>query len=58
MGDAEAQPLPLVSFAVQLEEEIEAFEWAQPGSFQPIVHLAGLDELLVGKRIHLSEIGA
>lgn len=43
---------PLVSFSAQLEEEIEAFERARRGSFEPIVNLGGLGELLVGARIH------
>jgi ribosome-binding protein aMBF1 (putative translation factor) len=43
---------PLLSFSAQLEEEIEAYERAQRGSFEPLTNLRGLGRLLVGARIY------
>jgi ribosome-binding protein aMBF1 (putative translation factor) len=43
---------PLLSFSAQLEEEIEAYERAQRGSFEPLTNLRGLGRLLIGARIY------
>jgi ribosome-binding protein aMBF1 (putative translation factor) len=43
---------PLLSFSAQLEEEIEAYERAQRGSFEPLTNLHGLGRLLIGARIY------
>ena len=42
---------PLRSFTLQLEEEVEAYERMQRGSFDPIENLSGLGHLLIGARI-------
>lgn len=42
---------PLQSFSAQLAEEVEAYERAQRGSFEPITNLHGLGRLLIGARI-------
>lgn len=42
---------PLRSFTLQLEEEVEAYERMQRGSFEPIVNLAGLGRLLIAARV-------
>jgi len=43
---------PLQSFSAQLEEEMEAYERAQRGSFESITNLHGLGRLLIGARIY------
>ena len=43
---------PLRSFTLQLEEEVEAYERMQRGSFDPITNLASLGQLLVAARIY------
>jgi DNA-binding Xre family transcriptional regulator len=42
---------PLRSFTLQLDEEIEAYERMQRGSFEPVDNLAGLGRLLIAARI-------
>jgi DNA-directed RNA polymerase specialized sigma subunit len=42
---------PLRSFTLQLDEEVEAYERMQRGSFEPIENLAGLGRLLIAARI-------
>ncbi len=42
---------PLRSFTLQLEEEVEAYERMQRGSFDPIDNLAGLGGLLMAARV-------
>lgn len=42
---------PLRSFTLQLEEEVEAYERMQRGSFEPIENLSGLGQLLIAARI-------
>ena len=43
---------PLRSFALQLEEEVEAYERMQRGSFEPMRNLAGLGQLLIAARVY------
>lgn len=43
---------PLRSFTMQLEEEIEAYERMQRGSFEPICNLSGLGRLLIAARVY------
>jgi len=43
---------PLQSFSAQLEEEMEAYERAQRGSFESTTNLRGLGRLLIGARIY------
>jgi len=43
---------PLQSFSAQLEEEMEAYERAQRGSFESTTNLHGLGRLLIGARIY------
>ena len=43
---------PLRSFTLQLEEEVEAYERMQRGSFDPIRNLAGLGQLLIAARVY------
>jgi len=43
---------PLRSFTMQLEEEVEAYERMQRGSFEPIRNLAGLGRLLIAARVY------
>ena len=43
---------PLQSFSAQLEEEMEAYERAQRGSFEFTTNLHGLGRLLIGARIY------
>jgi HTH-type transcriptional regulator/antitoxin HigA len=43
---------PLQSFSAQLEEEMEASERAQRGSFESPTNLHGLERLLIGARIY------
>lgn len=42
---------PIHSATLQLEEEVQAYERARRGSFEPITNLASLGELLVAARI-------
>jgi DNA-directed RNA polymerase specialized sigma subunit len=42
---------PLRSFTLQLDEEVEAYERMQRGSFEPIENLASLGRLLIAARI-------
>jgi ribosome-binding protein aMBF1 (putative translation factor) len=42
---------PLRSFTMQLQEEVEAYERMQRGSFEPIRNLAGVGRLLVAARV-------
>ncbi len=43
---------PLQSFSAQLEEEMEAYERAQRGSFEATTNLQGIGRLLIGARIY------
>lgn len=43
---------PLRSFTMQLEEEVEAYERMQRGSFEPIRNLSGLGRLLIAARVY------
>lgn len=43
---------PLQSFSAQLEEEMEAYERVQRGSFESTTNLRGLGRLLIGARIY------
>ena len=43
---------PLQPFSAQLEEEMEAYERAQRGSFESTTNLHGLGRLLIGARIY------
>lgn len=43
---------PLRSFSIQLEEEVEAYERMQRGSFEPIADLRDIGRLLVAARIY------
>ena len=43
---------PLQSFSAQLEEEMEAYERAQRGSFESTTNLHGLGRVLIGARIY------
>jgi DNA-directed RNA polymerase specialized sigma subunit len=53
MGPAELKRAldPLRSFTLQLDEEVEAYERMQRGSFEPIENLEGLGRLLIAARI-------
>ena len=53
LGPAEVKRAmdPLRSFTLQLDEEVEAYERIQRGSFEPIENLAGLGRLLIAARI-------
>ena len=42
LGEIRPATSPLRSFTLQLEEEVEAYERMQRGSFEPIRNLAGL----------------
>jgi len=42
---------PLRSFAMQLEEQVEAYDRMRRGRFEPIRNLAGLGQLLIAARI-------
>ncbi len=42
---------PLRSFSIQLEEEVEAYERMQRGSFDEITNLTGLGGLLIAARV-------
>lgn len=43
---------PLRSFTLQLEEEVEAYERMQRGSFEPIADLRDIGRMLVAARIY------
>lgn len=43
---------PLLSFSARLEEEMEAYQRAQRGSFESITNLHSLGRLLIGARIY------
>ncbi len=42
---------PFRSFTLQLDEEVEAYERMQRGSFEPLENLSGLGRLLIAARI-------